>query len=403
MRIRRLKLRRSFTGWLLFSAGFLAALAVAAGIKAPRPSYPAPGAGLDFHVSPLGSDSADGSSNRPWATITHAGSVVGPGAAVHVEPGTYDETVVTHAAGLPNYRITYVSDKPGAALIAPKKRDYFAWKNFGDYSDVIGFEVASTDCNGIGLAGSFQRAVANNVHNSADNCNRFPGAGSGIETSETSTRDDDILFNFVHDVGIEDDQCGQPHHDLVQGIYQANWGGHIDHNISANNCGFGVHLWHAATHATITNNTVVVNRAGGVIVGSGDAPCSTTGCPGGNDYTIVQNNIVAYNGNPVAKSWGIMEASQDPGVIGVHNSYSHNLTFENAQTDFRLFKQSACLNCIQGQDPLFVSLSNRDFHLMPGSPAIGRGAPLQGVPFVDYVRIKSLGVMSQKDIGALGQ
>ncbi|MGO9589658.1 MAG: DUF1565 domain-containing protein [Candidatus Acidiferrales bacterium] len=330
-----------------------------------------PSSNTDRYVSPDGDDSNDGTRHHPWATITHAGSVATPGTTIHVAPGAYNAAAVTTANGTPVARITYISDRSWGAVIAPIVTTTFAWRNTGSYTDIVGFEIAGTQCNGIGLGGSFQRAISNNVHNSAAGCNNNTG-GSGINDFNYSSRENDVIGNYVHDVGIGDLTCGAPQHDFVQGIYQSNAGGHIDRNISANNCGWGIHLWHGATHAIVTNNTVVANRGGGVVIGSGDSPCGTTGCPGGNDFTVVRNNIIAFNGG-----WGLREEAQDPGQTGIHNVYSNNLSFRNAAGDFLLSHNLACVNCISGKDPRFVSASSGDYHLSADSPAIGAGKLLE--------------------------
>jgi hypothetical protein len=350
---------------VLFSSA-LASLP-AAGRQSPSSASP-----VDRYVSTAGSDANDGSPQHPWATITHAGSLAKPGMTIHIAPGIYTEAVDTSSSGSAKNRISYVSDTPGGAIIIPTGQYGFAWKNTGNYSNIIGFEIAGTRCGGIGLGGSFQSAISNNVHNTAAGCNTSDG-GSGINDYDYKTQANDILKNYVHDVGITEPACGQLKHNYIQGIYQANAGGHIGQNISANNCGFGIHLWHAATHATIVNNTVVGNKSSGILIGSGDAPCSTTGCPGGNDYTVVRNNIVAYNGNSVSGGWGLGETAQDPGLNGPHNDYGNNLSFQNVTGDFYLPNSKPCRNCITGQDPKFVSLSFGDYHLKADSPAISAG------------------------------
>lgn len=324
---------------------------------------------LDFYVAPNGKDSNDGSSTHPWATITHAGKVVGPGATVHVLPGSYSETIVTVASGTDGARIKYVSETKWHAVLSPATHGHFVWQNTGDYTDIDGFDVAGTDCNGIALGGSHQRAISNNVHNSAEGCNDANG-GSGIADYSFTAHDDDIIGNYVHDVGMSDPLCAQTGHRGVHGIYQSNAGGHIEDNIAVHNCVYGIHLWHAATHATIVNNTVAYNLGGGILVGTGGAPCNTGGCPGGDDYTIVRNNIVAFNGNPELKGWGIVESS---GEIGIHNQYSHNLSYQNVSGDFAFNHHLTCGNCIQGKDPGFVDGPSGDFHLARTSPAIGQG------------------------------
>lgn len=332
-----------------------------------------------LYVSASGSDSADGSKEHPLASISRASKLAIAGTTVHVGPGTYREAVVTSASGTASGRITYISDSEWAARIVAPVIVGFAWKNTGAFSDIIGFEIAGSSCIGIGLGASFQRAIDNNVHNAAERCNDNPRSGAGIDDFDYTSEGDEILSNFVHDVGIGDPLCGQQNHDLIQGIYQANAGGRIYDNIAFNNCGDGISLWHGATRAVITNNTVVKNRGGGILIGSGDAPCTTAGCPEGDDFTIVRNNIVAYNGNAVLKGWGIKEYAARPGTTGPHNQYSHNLSFGNNGGDFALDHQLLCRECIGGSDPLFVSVETTDFRLMPASPA-RRGGTSQDFP-----------------------
>lgn len=338
---------------------------------------PAASVRTDRYVSPSGSDYNDGTQQRPWATISHAGSLATPGTVVHVAAGTYTEAVITGVAGTSEARIVYISDEVWGAIIVAPGRDGFAWKNTGNYTDIVDFEVAGSRCGGIGLGGSFQRAVSNHVHNSAAGCGSSDG-GSGINDFNYASQGNDILHNYVHDVGINEPSCGQFRHNYIQGIYQANAGGRIDHNVSANNCGWGIHLWHAATRASITNNTVVGNKAGGIVIGSGDAPCSTSGCPGGNDFTMVINNIVSFNGNPVSGGWGLGETSQAPGKTGIHNAYRNNLSFKNESGDFYLPASQNCSNCVTSKDPRFVSMASGDYRLRADSPAIGAGQSIAG-------------------------
>jgi len=326
--------------------------------------------------------------------------MVGPGARVHVAPGTYRETIVTTASGTASARISYLSDKKWGAVIDPEDRPIFAWKNTGSYTDIVGFDVAGDSCVGIGLGGSFQEAEDNNTHNKAAGCNLNPAAGAGIDSFDYDGHDNDIVGNFVHDVGSGDLKvCGEAKYRFVHGIYVATPGGHVSSNLVVDNCGYGIHLWHAASHVTIANNTVLRNRSGGIIIGSGDKPCSSTGCEG-NDYTVVRNNIVAYNGNFATKSYGIMEESAAGGKIGSHNQYSNNLSYGNRGDDF-LLPGKRCDNCIVGKDPGFVSLSQGDFHLKKDSPArtagTERDAPERNF---DGKSIKSSG---QVHIGALGE
>jgi hypothetical protein len=349
---------------------------------------------LDYFVASDGKDSNDGSQMHPWATITHAAKVAGPGATVHVMPGTYREVIVTAASGTLDARVKYVSEKRWRAIIAPETPGTFVWQNTGDYTDIIGFDLSGAPCNGIGLGGSHQRAIENNVHNSGTGCSNSHG-GSGINSYAFTASDNDIIANYVHDVGADDSLCGDTGHRTVQGIYQSNRGGHIVENLVVHNCVFGIQLWHAATNGSIINNTVVHNLGGGILVGTGDAPCNTGGCPGGDDYTIVRNNIVAFNGNPQLKGWGIVESSGD---VGIHNQYSNNLSYQNASGDFAFNHHLTCENCIEGKDPGFIDASSGDFHLQRTSPAVGHGIKRDS-PETDFDNEKRL-QSETVDIGA---
>ena len=116
--------------------------------QAPAATPRAPITG-DVYVAPKGNDSGDGSQQHPWATITHASQMIGPGATVHVAPGTYDEVVVTKTSGTASARIKYISDKKGVAEIAPAKKTGIAWNDTGDYNDIVGFNVGSDSCTGL--------------------------------------------------------------------------------------------------------------------------------------------------------------------------------------------------------------------------------------------------------------
>jgi parallel beta-helix repeat protein len=122
-----------------------------------------------------------------------------------------------------------------------------------------------------------------------------------------------------------------------------------------------IHLWHDANHVTITNNTVTGSHYG-IIVGGGDFYNTTAG----NDYTVVNNNIVYDN------TYGISEQ----GKTGTHNSYSNNLVYGNSSTAISLRNGLTAKNTVSS-NPLLVSYSRTstapDYHLASGSPAVGRG------------------------------
>src|SRR4029077_13946126 len=96
-----------------------------------------------FYVAPTGRDSDNGSAAHPWATITHAATVIGAGATVHVAPGKYMGYITTRASGTSSARITYISDVHWGARIVGNRVDHSTWHNYGNYVDTMGFELTS--------------------------------------------------------------------------------------------------------------------------------------------------------------------------------------------------------------------------------------------------------------------
>lgn len=327
----------------------------------------------NYYVATTGTDSNNGLTlNTAWKTISHASSALSLGSSgtiVHVAPGTYSENVVTSRSGTGSARITYISDTKWAAQIVPPSTASFGWTNYGNYTDIENFDMGGSQCIGIGNAGSYQTAIGNNVHNNATGCDSGSNGGAGIDDTNYSGTANQILGNFVHDVGMVNSACIAHTNSSVQGIYHSHSGGLIANNLSVNNCDYGIHLWHAATKVIVVNNTSVYNREG-ILVGSGQSP--------GNSGTVVLNNIVAFN----ADYGVIQEASGGGSVTGA--VYSYNLAYGNGSGDF---PDAPCTpSCITGENPLFVNntgTAGGDYHLQTGSPAIGTGTTTEA-PSTDY-------------------
>src|SRR5262245_21545385 len=254
-----------------------------AATPAPTPSptpAPAPMA-LDRYVAPGGSDSNNGSTFAPWATIQHAANVVTPGAVVHVAPGSYGP-VSSRVSGTAGARIRFVSDvKWGAKL--QSNGGGTVWINSGNYVDIVGFDITGNVQRGIENDASFVRIIGNHIHNIPALCNS--NGGAGIENAAFNASDNDTIGNVVHDIGNPAASCP-----TTQGIYHSNLRGHVLNNISYRNSAWGIHLWHAASNVVIANNLVFENGEGGIVVGDGDAPGGVV-----DDNTLVTNNIIRNN------------------------------------------------------------------------------------------------------------
>ncbi len=342
----------------------LLSLCVCSVFKATAGNKPKQPSNRDVYVSMRGDDSADGSERRPWLTIQHAASKVGPGATVHVAPGIYVGPIRTEAVGRVDARIIFVSDKKYGAKITGTTDDPI-WLNSGNFVDIQGFDIAGRGYIGIENDASFVRIIGNHVHDLQVQCE--PNGGAGIDNADYHASDNDVIGNTVEHIdGARD--CAQ----RVHGIYQSNLRGHIWNNITAFSGGCGIHLWHAASNVTIANNLSFSNQFG-ICVGAGDAPGGIR-----NNDTLVANNIVVRN-----SKYGIFET----GSNGDQNRFINNLVFGNNGGDFQLQHQAAATGTIKA-DPQSVFVNwkpdgDGDYHLKAGSPAIAMGTS-SGAPPDDY-------------------
>jgi hypothetical protein len=320
------------------------------------------------YVSPSGSDFNDGSAKHPWSTLQHAAKRVKPGTTVYVADGTYTGPVATTVSGIRSGRIRFVSQSRWGARVRTTGA-YATWTNDADFLDIVGFDVSGDGYIGILNRGSNVRIIANHVHHvPAPGCTGDGGAG--IVNASYAAFDNDIVGNFVHDIGDLKTTCPRVH-----GIYHSTLRGYILNNISCCNQGQGVHLWHAATEVTIAHNLVFNNRYGGILIGAGDAPYN--GDPAHPaDRMLVANNIVVYNQN----RYGM----EEQGVTGPYNRYFNNVVYHNYEMDWHLQtgKQSGTITL----DPEFLNYQpdgSGDYHLSAGSPAVGAGTA-RSMPTFDY-------------------
>ena len=309
---------------------------------------------LHFYVSPQGNDANDGSARQPWRTMQHAATAAGPGATVHVAPGSYFGQIITRSSGTAQSRIRFLSEvKWGAKLKSINA--YSTWRTVGNYLDIIGFDISGDGCLGILNEGAHVRLIANHVHDiraSPALCKE--NGGAGIDNADFSAVDNDVVGNVVHDIGYY-----KATGSLVHGIYHSNSGGHIWNNIVYRTAGWGIHLWHAATDVQIANNLLFNNAAGGILIGAGDSPGGII-----NDRTVVTNNIVIYN------KFGIQEYGQ----TGRKNQYLNNLVYRNAGGAIKLLTGVARMTL--ELDPRFVNFQpdgTGDYRLSASSPAVSAG------------------------------
>jgi parallel beta-helix repeat protein len=199
----------------------------------------------------------------------------------------------------------------------------------------------------------------------------------------------EVIANVVHDIG----RGGPGSCNKYHGIYLAAKYDTAVNNISYRNASKGISTWHAATHNTISNNTVFDNDVG-ILVGAGDSPCYRT-CS--VDYVVVSNNIMYRN-----KTIGFWQYSK----AGLHNVYTNNLAFANRVQDVLLqgcfAKKCNSFDRALNTDPQFMNPTGDfftgDYHLKGVSRALKAGT-IVGAPLIDFDgRTRAAG--SAPDLGA---
>lgn len=323
-----------------------------------------------YYVSPRGSDARDGSRKRPWRTIAHAVARAGPGSVVRVRPGHYPGPIVLSRSGRPGKRISFVSiARWGAKIHATASGSLAVVQIDGDYVDVEGFDITGKGGDGtvgIAMQGSYQRAIANHVHDVTVACDGGLNGGAGIVAGSGNpdyrNHDLEVTGNLVHDVvGTPTRRCAG-----VQGIYAAVPRVRVVNNIAYRNAHDCITSWHAATQLTIVNNIAADCPGAGITVGSGDTGAGRRG----NHDTFVANNLVYRDRQ------GIVETTDGQHPMGPGNRYLNNLVFASgplsAFTAGNDLYRGAVVSGTVSADPRLVT-GDRSYRLTAGSPAIDAG------------------------------
>src|SRR5882757_9570488 len=319
-------------------------------ISSSRPSIAPTKATSELFVSPTGDDANSGAQSAPLRTLSQAAELAKPGVKVRVADGTYEGKLLTTASGTKDARIAYVAENKWGAKIVSVGEKGAAWRNDGDFVDIVGFDISGSNTDGLTFGGSFGRMADNRVHGfTRGNCISTNNEGYTLH-------DIDVIGNIAFG-------CGKS--ELDHGIYVAHPRGVVANNTVYANTGYGIQCWHKCADLDISNNLVFNNATGGIVIGHPDDEDGTA------DGLLVSNNIVVHNAND-----GIKES----GDTGANNRYLNNLVWANGDDSVTLITGTKA-GTIR-EDPLFVDYKpdgSGDYRLRPASPAIGSGtdaAPL---------------------------
>ena len=202
------------------------------------------------------------------------------------------------------------------------------------YTDIIQLEITGSTIQfgenpGTSPYGNYDSLQKSYLHDAFTSCSTLKvGLGGEVYTSFTATGvliDSNVINNIGVPGGCPGYVGGGPH-----GIYIAGYHVQVTNNLVSNVEDYGIHSYHNACENNISNNTVVHNYAGGILVSAG--PDTSYGCNSlGGDYDTVDNNISIYN------SWGcgVIDSAGNPGIangIVVYNigsTATHNVGYNN--------------------------------------------------------------------------
>ena len=269
----------------------------------------------EYYVSPSGNDgTGNGSQHRPWKTLckADASAQLGPnGTIIHIGVGQYTDDqqgrcwnssagiMMTTQNGTATQRIIWHSDTLYGAQFNGE------WLVDSNYVDITGFEFNGSVKDVTGLiigccggadnpnVGNFVHVYKNRFENLAKGCHP---SGTGPAAVQLNTRSHDFLFdsNVVNNVGHWAGGCSGSINAGAHGVYIAGWRATVTNNLISGAAAYGIHAYHNSCQQNISNNTVVHNYVGGILLSAG--PESGESCNGAADYSTVNNNLVIRNG-----------------------------------------------------------------------------------------------------------
>ena len=409
----------------------------------------------EYYVSASGNDwTGNGSQRRPWKTLCKADASVklGPnGTIIHVGAGQYTDDqqgscwnsggadMITAQNGTAAHRIIWQSDTLYGAQFNGE------WLVKGNYVDIAGFEFDGSVKDVTGLiigccggaanpnVGNFVHVYKNRFQNLAKGC--YP-TGTGSSAIVVSLRSHDFVFdsNVVNNVGNWAGGCSGDPGTGAHGIYIAGWRATVTNNLISGAAGYGIHAYHNSCQQDISNNTVVHNYTGGILLSAG--PESGEDCNGNADFSTVNNNLVIRNGFGCGVKAAPGQGGIPDGIVIYntssipHTKFSNNYLAGNFSSGCDQNNNRILLRC----DPKGCPVPNAilsgniardgndtsglvknykddatlgDYHLVSGSPLIHAGtggncAPSPGIspciPAVDFDGVPRQG--SAVDIGA---
>jgi parallel beta-helix repeat protein len=376
-----------------------------------------------YVVSPVGNDSAAGTSTTPWKTLQKAANTVVAGDQVVVRAGNYAGFNLTRD-GTASARITFSAD-PGVTINAPNPSGPHAGKDGinvegADYVTIEGFNVNGMTRAGIRVVVNTNAVIRNN------NCdsNGFWGILTGF--AENVTVENNVTSRSVNEHGIYvsnsadnpivrgnvsfgNSRCGiHMNSDLSSGGDGIITGALIEGNTIYDNGrtgGSGINM-DGVSNSVVRNNLVYGNHATGIALYRID------GAQGAKNNVVANNTVhvasdgrwalLIVNASTGARLFnnillnegsyrGSMSVSPDSlsGMVSNYNVVMDRFTLDDGTTRLTRAQWQAqtgqdANSIVSSVSALFVGAT--DYHLLASAPAVDVGTASLGgasAPTVD--------------------
>lgn len=311
-----------------------------------------------LHVSAAGRDGFDGSEQRPWRTIQHAVDRARPGDTVLVHPGIYPEPVSIKRGGVEGRPLIIRAAEKWKAILDSNRRANIAIDvRETAYVEIHDLEIRWYKSVAIAVVRSEHVTVAGcRIWN--DHWGGWPtGSAVRVEFSPHLTAHHNVLFRQEKGLWL----YNSPHATLM-------------HNTAVKNLYSGIGLLYSSEGTVVTNNLLAWNGNDSLAieenVGKKDKFNFTC------DYNLYVTDIRQFPAEQKATMDSLAppfpQLASDSKAIFIYSEYKGE-----ANRRIRSLKEWREFTGLDAHsffaDPKFAAPVQRDFHLQPGSPAVGAG------------------------------
>lgn len=342
--------------------------------------------GTVYWVAQAGDDQNEGSSEKPFKTISRGIEKATPGDIIYVRAGTYVESLLLKKSGEEKKPIilSCAPGELGRVRITPPKE--YVQKNRSG-AVVTLHNVRHVWVNGLVIKGPKGRPEAPKSETfGANGITWENGAGIGCRATNT------VVYDNVH-CGLKEMGHGGTNilmegnvvfgngtNDLDHGIYCPADDLTINGNTVFNNAGFGIHSYSQPKRQVITRNLCIGNKVGGILLAGSDNKVFHNVCAfnsvgiyyfrGGCKNNVVKNNIFAFNKTDCGYDNGGGKLGDPADNVDDYNCYFPG----KPEVNLRPGKHEVLA------DPQFVDAKKGDYRLKNDSLCRGKGVNV-GLPF----------------------